>query len=128
MAESKVGDSTVDSHVANAIEELAASGCELIANWTNEGARQSEWSDSLFLNHSSDLRSRTSHGDPEASGRESIGWLSKEGAGMARNPIVSVAVPPPMARNPSVSTPWWWRTGRFGYESWRGSVSVNPCF
>jgi hypothetical protein len=47
---------------------------------------------------------------------------------MARNPIVPVAVPPPMARNPSVSTPWWWRTGRFGYESWRGSVSVNPCF
>ena len=86
MAESKVGDSTVDSHVANAIEELAASGCELIANWTNEGARQSEWSDSLFLNHSSDLRSRTSHGDPQASGRESIGWPPKEAAGNGQEP------------------------------------------
>src|SRR5260370_33110708 len=59
----------------------APSGYELIANWTDEGARQSERSDSLFLNHSSDLRARTSHGDPQASGRESIGWPPTEGAG-----------------------------------------------
>jgi hypothetical protein len=58
LAKFKMSDSSVDSHVANAIEELAASACELIANWTNEGARQSERSDSLFLNHSSNLRSR----------------------------------------------------------------------
>ena len=47
---------------------------------------------------------------------------------VARNPIVSVAVPSPMARDPSVSTPWWWRTGRFGYEGWRGVGSINPSF
>ena len=62
------------------------SGYELITNWTNEGARQSERSDSLFLNHSNDLRSRASHDGPESSGRESIGWPPKEGAGSGQEP------------------------------------------
>jgi len=57
---------------------------------------------------------------PEASGRESEGWSPKRALVVARNPVVSVAVPSPMARDPSLSTPWWWRTGRFGYEGWRG--------
>jgi hypothetical protein len=49
-------------------------------------ARQNECGDSLFLNHSNGLRSRTSHGDPEASGRESNGWPPKEGAGSGQEP------------------------------------------
>jgi hypothetical protein len=48
---------------------------------------------------------------------------------VARNPIVSVAVPSPMAKDPNVSTPaWWWWTGCFGYEFWRGIGSINPSF
>ena len=41
---------------------------------------------SLLLNHSNGLRSRNSHGDPEASGRESNDWLPKEGAGRRQEP------------------------------------------
>jgi len=41
---------------------------------------------------------------------------------MARNPFVSVAVPSPMARDPNVSTTWWW-TGRFVNVSRRGDAS-----
>lgn len=41
---------------------------------------------SLFLNHSNDLRSRASHDGPESSGRESIGWPPKEGAGSGQEP------------------------------------------
>jgi hypothetical protein len=47
---------------------------------------------------------------------------------VARNPIVSVAVPSPMARDPNVSTPGWRSTGRFGYEGRRGDVCVNSGF
>src|SRR5260370_33925123 len=47
---------------------------------------------------------------------------------VARNPIESVAVPSPMTRDTGVSTPWWWRTGRFGYEGWRGVGSIDPSF
>jgi hypothetical protein len=39
-----------------------------------------------LLNHSNVLRSSASHGDPEASGRESIGWLPKEGVGNGQEP------------------------------------------
>jgi hypothetical protein len=39
-----------------------------------------------FLNHSNGLRSRASHGDPEASGRVSNGWPRPEGAGNGQEP------------------------------------------
>jgi hypothetical protein len=45
---------------------------------------------------------------------------------IARNPFVSVVMPSPMARDPSVVTPLWRWTGRFGYEGRRGVGGINP--
>jgi hypothetical protein len=45
---------------------------------------------------------------------------------MAENPFVSVVMPPPMARDPSVVTPRRRWTGRFGYEGRRGVWGINP--